>query len=454
MKKPQPKKPGKEPARDEPGLAARAGAAALLDAVLKERRPFDDAFTAETGSGHLRDATPRDRAFARAIAATALRRLGTIDHVLAQLMDRELPKRAGATQNILRAGAAEILFLRVAAHAAVGMNVEAASRDENARHFKALVNAVLRRLAREGDAILDSLDTERLDTPDWLWKSWSAAYGEETARRIARAHYADPPLDISVKRAEERNERADALGAMILPTGTLRLEDAGRIEELPGFGEGAWWVQDAAAALPAKLLGDVTGRDVLDLCAAPGGKTAELAAAGAHVTALDRSAPRLERLKQNLSRLGLDAETVVADATAYAPGRQWELILLDAPCSSTGTARRHPDVLHLKSPGDRDKLAALQTKLLAHAATLLAPGGTLVFCTCSLEPEEGVRQVEAFLAAHGDFRREPIAAAELGGIGEIVTNEGDLRSLPCHLAELGGIDGFYAARLHRLPAAG
>lgn len=436
---------------EEPGLAAREGAAALLTAVLKEKKAFDDAFATEAGSGHLRDASPRDRAFARAIAATALRRLGTIDHILGSLIDKDLPKRAGITENILRAGTAEILFLRVAAHAAVGMNVEAAARDENARHFKSLVNAVLRRISREGDAILDTLDTERLDTPDWLWQSWSTAYGEETARRIARAHYADPPLDISVKAEAERTHWADALGAMLLPTGTLRLEDAGRVETLPGFEEGAWWVQDAAAALPAKLLGNVTGRDVLDLCAAPGGKTAEFAAQGARVTALDRSRPRLERLTQNLARLGLDADVAVADAGAYAPGRQWELILLDAPCSSTGTARRHPDVLRLKSPADRDRLVALQARLLAHAATLLAPGGLLVYCTCSLEPEEGLRQVEAFLAAHEDFRRVPVGAAELGGLTELVTPEGDLRSLPCHLGELGGIDGFYAARLTRTP---
>ncbi|HAC57011.1 MAG TPA: MFS transporter [Rhodobiaceae bacterium] len=434
---------------DEPGLAAREGAAALLEAVLKGRQAFDDAFANEAAGGRLARAEPRDRAFARAIAATALRRLGTIDAVLAHCLDKELPKRAGITEHILRAGIAELLFLRVAAHAAVGMNVEAAARDDAGRHFKALVNAVLRRVTREGDALLDTLDTERLDTPDWLWESWCAAYGEETARRIVRAHYADPPLDLSVKSEAERETWAEKLGAQILPMGTLRIEDAGRVEELPGFAEGAWWVQDAAASLPARLLGDVRGKDVLDLCAAPGGKTAELAAAGAHVTALDRSKPRLERLKENLGRLGLAAETLAADAATFAPGREWEAILLDAPCTATGTARRHPDVLRLKSPADRDKLAALQARLLAHAASLLAPGGTLVYCTCSLEPEEGKDQIEAFLAAHGGFERVPVSVEEAGGIGEIVTGEGDLRSLPCHLSVEGGMDGFYAARLRR-----
>ena len=432
-----------------PGLAARRGAAELLGAVLTRRRPLDEAITVEMATGHLAAASPRDRAFARQIAATTLRRLGTIDHAIGRLLDRELPKRAGATQNILRAGAAEMLFLGVAPHAAVSMAVEAAARDGAARHFKALVNAVLRRLSREGAALIDNLDTERLDTPDWLWKSWLAAYGEETTRAIIRAHYADPPLDLSVKRDSERAQWAETLGADLLPTGTLRLAGAGRIEELPGFADGAWWVQDAAAALPALLLGDVAGRDVLDLCAAPGGKTAELAARGAHVTALDRSAPRLERLKENLARLGLEAESVVADAAEYAPGRTWERILLDAPCSATGTARRHPDVLHLKSPADRDKLIVLQARLIARAAELLAPGGTLVYCTCSLEPEEGVERVEAFLAARPDFARQSIAADEIAGEAGWLTEAGDLRTLPSHLDGRGGLDGFYAARLTR-----
>lgn len=434
----------------EAGLAARQGAAAILTAVLQSRRPLDEAFADEATMGALARAEARDRAFARAIAATAVRRLGTIDRVIAALLDKELPKRAGPTENILRAGAAEILFLRVASHAAVGMNVEAAARDSTARHYKALVNAVLRRLTREGDAILATLDAERLDTPDWLWEGWCATYGEETARRIIRAHYNDPPLDITVKDESTRALWAERLGATILATGSLRLEEAGRVEELPGFAEGAWWVQDAAASLPVKLLGEVAGREVLDLCAAPGGKTAALAAAGAKVTALDRSKPRLERLTENLSRLGLTAETVVADAATFKPDRQWELILLDAPCSATGTARRHPDVLRLKSPADRDKLAALQARLLANAADLLAPGGRLVYCTCSLEPEEGERQIESFLATHRGFRHVPVTPADLGGMSDIVTRDGDMRSLPCHMDIEGGMDGFFAARIERI----
>jgi 16S rRNA (cytosine967-C5)-methyltransferase len=434
---------------DMAGLGARQAAAALIGDVLTSRRPLDEAFAAEAAGGALARVAPRDRAFARAIAATVMRRLGTIDHLIDAMLDKELPKRAGPVRDILRAGAAELLFLRVPAHAAVAMNVETADKDTTAKHYKALVNAVLRRLAREGDAMLATLDTERLDTPDWLWESWTGAYGEETTRRIIRAQYENPPLDLSLKDEASAAVWAETLGAAILPTGTLRLEDAGRVEELPGFEEGAWWVQDAAAALPAKLLGDVKGREVLDLCAAPGGKTAALAAAGADVTALDRSKPRLERLNENLARLGLPVRTVAADAASWSPGRQWEFILLDAPCSATGTARRHPDVLRLKSPADRDKLAALQARLLDNAASLLAPGGTLVYCTCSLEPEEGERQIETFLARQAAFARKPITPAEAGGREEIITGEGDLRSLPCHMGIEGGMDGFFAARLTR-----
>lgn len=435
----------------EPGLAARLGAQKVLDAVLAKGRALDEAFAEEASRGSLKALAAPDRGFARAIVATALRHLGEIDAVLGALVEKPLPKRAGPTQTILRIAAAEILFLGVKPHAAVDLAVEAAARDDDACHFKSLVNAVLRRLAREGAALLADLDAERIGLPDWLWESWCAAYGEETARTIVRAQWLEPPLDLSVKREDERAHWAAELGAEILPTGSLRLKDGGRIEALAGFNEGAWWVQDAAAALPARLLGDVKGRDVLDLCAAPGGKTLELASLGAHVTALDRSQPRLERLEENLARLKLTAEIVVADAAKWSPGRTWDFILLDAPCTATGTARRHPDVPHLKKPSDRDRLAALQSRILDHAATLLAPGGTLVYCTCSLEPEEGPAQIERFLAAHPDFTRRPVAAAELGGLGELVTPAGDLRTLPCHLAELGGLDGFYAVRLVKRP---
>jgi 16S rRNA (cytosine967-C5)-methyltransferase len=434
---------------DEPGLAARIAAQHLLGAVLTERRAFDDAFAAEIASGALADASPRDRAFARLIVATALRHLGEIDHALAQLIETPLPKRARPVQNILRAAAAEMLFLGVKPHAAVDMGVEAAAHDDTAQHFKSLVNAVARRIAREGASLIAGLDAERLALPDWLWQSWTKAYGEAATRAIVRAQFAEPPLDLSVTREAETALWAERLGGQTLPTGTLRLERAGRIEQLPGFDEGAWWVQDAAAALPLRLLGEIEGEDVLDLCAAPGGKTAWLAARGAHVTALDRSRQRLVRLEDNLARLHLEATVIAADAALFSPARQWKKILLDAPCTATGTARRHPDVPHLKTTADRDRLVALQARLLDHAATLLGPEGTLVYCTCSLEPEEGPEQIERFLAAHPDFERRPAAPSELPGFRECLTPEGDVRTLPSHLSHEGGLDGFYAARLVR-----
>lgn len=433
----------------ETGLSARLAAQRLVMGVLGKGRALDEAFAEEAAVGGLRDAAVADKGFARAIAATTLRHLGEIDIILSRLVEKPLPKRAGPTQTILRTSIAEILFLGVAPHAAVDLAVEAAAADRDARHFKSLVNASLRRLTREGDALRESIDAERASLPDWLWKSWNKSYGEENTRAIIRAQWHEAPLDITVKMEAERAQWAEKLGAKLMPTGSLRLENTGRVEALPGFEEGAWWVQDLAAALPARLLGDVKGREVLDLCAAPGGKTLQLASMGAKVTAVDRSAQRLERLGRNLERTGLEARIVIDDAARCAPGRTWDFILLDAPCTATGTARRHPDVLRLKTHPDRDRLSALQTRILDNAAKLLAPGGTLVYCTCSLERQEGPDQIERFLHRHDNFSRKPIGANEIGGIAEMLTPEGDLRTLPCILGNEGGMDGFYAARLVR-----
>jgi len=434
---------------NEPGLPARLAAQRLIASVLGKARALDEAFTDEVTKGALRDAAAADKGFARAIAGTTLRHLGEIDLIFSRLVEKPLPKRAGPTQTILRTAIAEILFLGVAPHAAVDLAVEAAASDTDARHFKSLVNATLRRLTREADTLREGIDAERASLPDWLWKSWTKSYGEEAARAIIRNQWREAPLDITVKVEADRAQWAERLGAMLMPTGSLRLEAGGRIEALPGFEEGAWWIQDLAAAIPARLLGDVKGRDVLDLCAAPGGKTLELASMGANVTALDRSPQRLDRLRRNLVRTGLDAGIVVEDAARWQPGRTWDFILLDAPCTATGTARRHPDVLHLKTHADRDRLSALQTRILDHAARLLSVGGTLVYCTCSLERQEGPDQIERFLYRHANFARRPVEAAEVGGLAELVTPEGDLRTLPCHLGDEGGMDGFYASRLIR-----
>ncbi len=419
---------------------ARVCALDVLDAVLGARRRLDDALA---GHRALAGLDARDRAFARLLVATVLRRLGQIDALIAHCLDRPLPKAAERVQHILRLGACQLVFLGTPAHAAVDSAVALAGEP-----FKGLVNAVLRRLAREGADLAAKQDAPCLNTPGWLWRSWRGAYGEATARAIAEAHLAEPPLDITVKRHAEGWARR--LDAQILPTGTLRRALGGAVEDLDGYAQGDWWVQDAAAVLPARLLGDVAGETVIDLCAAPGGKTAQLAAAGAHVVAVDHSAPRLDRLRQNLARLGLAAETIAADATRWRPPAPVRFVLLDAPCSATGTIRRHPDIPHLKKPTDVRRLAALQDRLLDAAYPMLAPGGTLVYCVCSLEPEEGPKRIEAVGTRAPGLERVAITADEIGGLSELVTGDGDLRILPCHLADRGGLDGFFVARLRRI----
>jgi 16S rRNA (cytosine967-C5)-methyltransferase len=423
----------------------RAVALDVLQAVLRQRMPLDDLLA---GQRDLHALPPRDRAFVRALVATVLRRLGQIDAILAACLERPLPGRATAIEDLLRLGLAQLLFLRVPAHAAVDTTVALVARRGGEAGFKGLVNAVLRRVDRERDALL-AATAMVANLPDWLRWSWVDTYGAEVAAAIAAALADEPPLDFTVRGDPE--VWAQALGAELLPTGSLRrpAELGGAIEGLPGFAEGAWWVQDAAAALPVRLLGDVAGRRVADLCAAPGGKTAQLAAAGADVLAVDRSAPRLQKVAENLARLGLGAELVVADAVQWQPPAAVDAVLLDAPCSATGTIRRHPDIAWLKRPGDVAKLAQLQDRLLAAAVNCLAPGGRLVFCTCSLQPEEGPARVAALLAAGAPVEREPIEAGEIAGQCQFITGEGDLRTLPCHWPQAGGLDGFYAARLRR-----
>ena len=384
----------------------------------------------------------RDRGFARLLAATTLRRLGEIDQALQPMIERPLPAKANAVADAIRLGACQLLFLGTPPHAAVGETVALVSGLGGLAGYKGLVNAVLRRLDRERP----NTDPAR-NTPEWLMESWTGAYGAAKARAIAAQHLVEAPLDLSVKSDPET--WAGQLGAELLPTGSLRIaEPSGPVEELPGFAQGAWWVQDAAAALPALLLG--RPRRAIDLCAAPGGKTAQLAATGAEVTAVDRSAARLERLARNLARLGLAANAVAADAASWQPEEPAEAVLLDAPCSATGTIRRHPDLPWLKRPSDLAKLAQLQERLLANAVSMTKPGGLLVYAVCSLQPEEGIGRIEALLASGAPVAREAIRAEEIGGLAELLTPAGDLRTLPCHLAAKGGMDGFYAARLRRL----
>jgi len=400
----------------------RTLAFALLRGVLEKHRPLEDALD------HLPHAEPRDRAAAHRIAAAVLRRMATLDAVLEPHLKRAPPD---AVRNVLRIGAAGLLLLDTPAHAAVATAVDLA-RAEGLAPFAKLVNAVLRRVAGQGPALLAELDSPRLDTPAWLWASWGS-----DARAIATAHQQEAPLDLTL-----RPGTPPPPDARLLPTGSVRLAAGTRVTELPGFAEGAFWVQDAAAALPARLLDVQPGERVADLCAAPGGKTAQLAASGARVTAVERDPARLQRVAENLARLRLAAELVHADAAAWTTAERFDAVLLDAPCSSTGTIRRHPDVPHLKRPGDIAGLAAAQARLLEAAARLLRPGGRLIYAVCSLQPEEAATEVPGLTPA-------PFTAAELSEFPAARTMHGNLRTHPGMWPEHGGLDGFFAARFTR-----
>ncbi len=442
----RPNKP--RPATARPGFATRAAATALLTAVLDEHRSLDTLLEPNGGDSSYAALPPRDRALARAIVGAALRRHGEIATLLGRLIERP-PRRAGQFTRIVEAAAAQILFMNVADHAAVSIAIDQIAADPAARRYKALANAVLRRLARDGADLLAGVDPV-VDAPGWLWQRWYRTYGEADARRIVEAHRLEPYLDLTVK--SDPGAWAERIGGTVLPTGTVRTIASGAIEALPGFADGEWWVQDAAAALPARLLRDVTGKRVADLCAAPGGKTASLCQAGASVTAVDVSAPRLKRLEANLSRLGFCAETVAADVLAWTPSQPFDAVLLDAPCTATGTIRRHPDIAWLKRPADVATLADLQARMIERAVGFLKPGGTLVYCTCSLEPEEGEDQLAAALSRL-PLTAVPITPDEIGGLAEAVTATGAVRTLPFHLAaateRLSGLDGFFIARLRK-----
>jgi 16S rRNA (cytosine967-C5)-methyltransferase len=432
-----------------PGLAVRRAAATVIEGVLRRHRPLDELLD---DTRTLAGLDERDRALARALIGTVLRRLGSLRHLVALFVERGLPAQAPLVETALLIGAAQILFLGVPDHAAVDLSVRLVQADRHAARFSGLVNAVLRRLTREGAARLAELDTVTLDTPDWLLARWRNTYGEATARAIAAANNQEPALDLTVK--SDAEAWAARLNGRVLPTGTVRMIAHGPVTALSGFADGEWWVQDAAASLPARLFGNVAGLRVADLCAAPGGKTAQLAAAGARVTAVDRAPARLERLKQNLARLALSADLVCADVTTWTPERaDFDAVLLDAPCTATGTIRRHPDVPWLKRESDVAGLARAQARLVERALTLTRSGGTLIYCTCSLEPEENEDVIAALLAREPSAERLPIATTGLFGHAEFINIAGDLRTLPCHLPDAdprwAGVDGFYAARFRK-----
>ena len=403
----------------------RLAAFDLLSTVLDKRRTLDEALDG------LRAIEPRDKAAGHRLAAAVLRRAGTLDAALEPHLRKAPPD---PVRHILRIGAAGLLLLETPAHAAVATAVGLA-RARGLAPFTGLVNAVLRKVA---GATLDGLDAPRLDTPPWLWTSWG-----RDARAIAEAHAHEAPLDLTLAPGAEPPPGGEAL-----PTGSWRYPPGTRVAELPGFAEGQFWVQDAAAALPAMLLHAQPGERVADLCAAPGGKTAQLVAAGAQVVAVEQSAGRLVRLRENLARLHMAPEIVQGDATTWQPAAPLDAVLLDAPCSATGTIRRHPEVAHLRRPRDVAAMAEQQDRLLAAACAMLRPGGRLIYAVCSLQPEEGAAPVAAALAAL-PLRADPFSADETTLPGAL-TPDGWLRTTPAMWPERGGMDGFFIARMLRL----
>ena len=435
----------------KPGLAARAAASKILAAVIDRKTPLDGMLDAEGGNPAYRVLEDNDRALVRAILNSALRHLPRIEAAIASMLDTPLPEGARALHHVLVVAAAQMLYLDVPDHSAVDLAVEQANQDPRNRRFAKLVNAVLRRIGREKQAILDRTSNVPA-MPLWFLKRLEAAYGREAALAISETQLEPAAIDVTVK--SDPQGWADRLNGIVLPTGGVRLAAFdGSIPSLDGFLEGEWWVQDAAASIPAKLFGSLAGKRVVDLCAAPGGKTAQLVLAGGIVTALDQSASRLRRLSSNLERLGLKAETVVADMAKFEPAELFDAALLDAPCSSTGTTRRHPDVLWTKGPEDIAKLAALQERLLVHALTLVKPGGIVVFSNCSLDPSEGEQLVARVLANNAGVERVPISPDNWPGLEAAISPLGEFRTTPSMLpisqGFAPGLDGFFAAVLRR-----
>lgn len=431
----------------ENGLAVRQAAHAILHGILDKNRLLDQAFEQAFLDPAFRSLEERDRAFVRAIIMATLRNLGQIDRLLDDYLTKPMPDRMAGIRHILRVGLGELCFLKSQPHAAIHLAVETTARHKAFRPLKNLVNAVLRRAQREWD---EQNHDPLANVPSWLLESWLNSYGPEKTQRLAEAMLLEPPLDLSFKSPNDLADFSYPVDRTIL--GTARLISPGRIERLPGYDDGVWWVQDLAASLPAYLLNAREGQIIADLCAAPGGKTAQLAASGAIVTAVDISANRLTRLKDNLDRLNLSATCVKADLRKWQPGRRFDGILLDAPCSATGTIRRHPDLLHTKKPDDITKLAALQADLLDRAVSWLKPGGTLIYCTCSLQQEEGENQISAALSRHSDLHLDPISRDELPDLEDCVSLDGTVRALPFHCMfeadwRLSGMDGFFIARL-------
>ncbi|GIT88280.1 RsmB/NOP family class I SAM-dependent RNA methyltransferase [Roseobacter sp. OBYS 0001] len=417
------------------GLPARRSAVYLLDQILGEGRLMSELLTA----GTLDKLEPEDRARAARLAQDTLRGLERADRILQKHLSKYPPL---TVRNALRVGAFE-LCTGTAAHGVVNAMVELVSRHKHYSHLKGLTNAVLRKVAADGPTAWDALRPPRL--PKWLRGPLVEAWGADAMARMDIAHFAGAPLDLTAK--SDAPAVAALTGGTLLPTGSVRIANAGQVSAMPGFSDGTWWVQDAAAALPVRILAPQPGETVLDLCAAPGGKTMQLAAAGAVVTAVDDSSVRMGRVEENLARTGLKAKTLVQDAQITTG--TFDAVLLDAPCSATGTIRRHPDLPHAKDGSEFGDLIAMQADLIDHAWGCVKPGGRLVFCTCSLLPDEGEVQIDDALERHADMRTDA-DALEIPGVDPAWrTSEGGLRLRPDYWSDLGGMDGFYIAVLRK-----
>lgn len=430
---------------DKPGLEVRAAAVKILSAVLEKKTSLDGMLDNDHGNPVYVALNGQDRALLRAIINSALRHLPRIDAALNYLLDSPLPQGAKSLHHIFVVAIAQMIYLDVPDHSAVDLAVEQASRDSRTKRFVALVNAILRRLGREKEAVRAHMDSVSV-IPDWYFKRLVKDYGKDRAQRIADAQLIPSAIDVTVKR--EPSLWAQKLGGELLPNGSIRLNSFdGAISELEGFDAGEWWVQDFSAALPVQLMGDIAGKTVLDTCAAPGGKTAQLVSAGAKVTALEQSSSRLKRLKQNMARLGLDVEMIETNMQKYQPETLYDVVLLDAPCSSTGTLRKHPDVLWTKGVSDIEKLASVQDVMLRHALTLVKSGGFVVFSNCSADKIEGEAVVDKLIRERNDVKRLPFSRDEWPALAEAISVDGDLRT---SADMFGGVDGFYAARLQKL----
>lgn len=447
------KREAAETLSEKPGLAARQAAARLLAAVVDRKISLDGMLDENNGNPAYRALPPADRALTRAILNAALRHLPQIEAMIASLLQTPLPEGARALVHVLNVAAAQILYLDIPDRAAVDLAVEQANLDPRNRRFASLTNALLRRLSREKETLLADFGSRVPSLPAWFFDRLVEIYGTDHAKAIAEAQSVPAAVDLTVR--EDASLWAEKLGGILLPTGSIRLSHyRGLISDLEGYQEGAWWVQDAASAIPARLFGDVRGKRIVDLCAAPGGKTAQLIAAGAEVTTLDMSASRLKRLQENLDRLQMKADLLEGNAGEFKPDSLFDAALLDAPCSSTGTVRRHPDIPWTKSMDDIRKLAGVQERLLRHALTVVKPGGLVVFSNCSLDSLEGEEMVKRVLAECG-ASRVPVTPSMLPGLADALTAEGEVRTTPAMLrrddpAE-SGLDGFYACVLRREP---